>query len=135
MDETLRQAREQREWIRAAREATNSRPVVLHKIPKWARHAIQKAYRDEGDSAGTYLDTKVTNDERWRGLFDHWGSSKIQRYNYSGPTFVTEPYACRGHIEKALRFADWIGCDVEIGGVSWWYPDNTTRIEFYPKTR
>lgn len=123
----------QREWIENARRATDARPVRLNKIPRWARHAIQRAYREEGGRSGRYLDMTVVNDERWRGLFDHWGTSQIRCSTYVGPSLVTEPYGGRQPIEMALRFADWIGCDVEIGRASWWYPNYTMRIEFLPR--
>ena len=78
----------------------------------------------------------VVNDERWRGLFDHWGTSRtVRRGAADVPTLCTEPYAGRRHVEMALRFADWLGCDVEIGGASWWYPSHTVRIEFLPRER
>jgi hypothetical protein len=124
----------QQVWIENARRATAARPVRLGKIPKWARQVIQRAYREEGGRAGRYLDMTILNDDRWRGLFDHWGASQIAYRDGSvTPTFCTEPYAGRRHVEMALQFADWLGCDVEIGGSSWWYPGSTVRIEFCPR--
>jgi hypothetical protein len=127
-------------WIEAARKATGARPVTLHKVPRWAynamRAAIAKAPTDkqvhsvfdaEQLLAGAYVPGCASV-----RLFDHWGTSKIERDGYSGPSLVTEPYAGRDHIEGALCFADWLGCEVEIGMASWWYPNNTVRIEFYP---
>lgn len=124
----------QAEWIANARRATAARPVRLNKIPRWARQAIQRAYRQEGERAGRFLDMTLVSDDRWRGLFDHWGTSHIAyRDRPDVPTFCTEPYAGRPHIEMALRFADWLGCDVEIGLASWWFPGSTVRIEFVPR--
>ena len=125
-----------KEWIENARRATDARPVVLNKIPRWARRAIQIAYRAER-STWRYLGgpaMAILNDGRWRGLFDHWGTSTFPRAD--GPdvqTLCTEPYAGREEIEAALRFADWLGCDVQIGGAAWWYPGETVRIEFLPR--
>lgn len=125
---------ELREWIANARTATGAREVRLNKIPLWARRSIQRAYRAEGTRAGHLLDVALLGDDRWRHLFDHWGTSHIPSSNgVDTQTFCTEPYAGRWHIETALRFADWIGCDVRIGGASWWYPGSTVRIEFLPR--
>ena len=96
--------------------------------------ADQRAYRQEGGRAGGFLDMTLVSDDRWRGLFDHWGTSHIAyRDRPDVPTLCTEPYAGRPHIEMALRFADWLGCDVEIGLASWWFPGSTVRIEFVPR--
>jgi len=119
----------QREWIENARRATRARPVVLNKFPRWARLSIQRAYRGKGSPPRHFLDMTLVNDDRWRGLFDHWGTSRWGDER----TLCTEPYAGRQHIEMALRFADWLGCDVDIGGASWWFPGNTVRIEFRPR--
>lgn len=124
----------QAEWIANARQATAARPVRLNKIPRWARQAIRHAYRKECVRPVRHLDMDVINDDRWQGLFDHWGTSRIERTDgLHIDTFCTEPYAGRAHIEMALRFADWIGCEVRIGGASWWYPGSTVRIEFVPR--
>lgn len=126
--------RQHREWIEAARAATGAREVVLNKLPSWARRAIRAALRREGAPAridGFDACVEALHSiHRWRvRLFDHWGESK----RHGEPTLVAEPYADREHIEAALTFADWIGCEVKIGGASWWYPGSTTRIEFYPR--
>jgi hypothetical protein len=124
----------QREWIENARRATAARAVRLNKIPPWARQAIRRAYRAEGERPRGFLDMTVVNDNRWRGLFDHWGTSRIAyRDKPDVQTLCTEPYAGREHIEMALRFADWLGCEVEIGLASWWFPGSTVRIEFVPR--
>jgi len=121
-------------WIDNARRATDARPVRLNRIPTWARQAIRGAYRAEGQRPGRDLVMAVVNDGRWNGLFDHWGTSQIARREKPDvPTLCTEPYAGRPHIEMALKFADWLGCEVWIGGASWWYPGSTVRIEFVPR--
>lgn len=124
-------ARKQKAWIDHARKATEAREVALHKCPKWARKAIRNAIPD----AGHVLDVSGGVPSSFDGvhLFDHWGTSRIERHGYTGPTLVTEPYGYREHVEAALRFADLIGCNVEIGRASWWFPGSTVRIEFYPK--
>jgi hypothetical protein len=121
-------------WIESARRATDARPVRLNRIPPWARQAIRRAYRAEGDRSGRDLVMAVVNDDRWNGLFDHWGTSRMPLRGIPDvPTLCTEPYAGRRHIEMALRFADWLRCDVRIGEASWWYPGSTVRIEFVPR--
>lgn len=105
------------------------------KIPPWAKKSIRAAIRrDTGRAAPQFFDD-VFNRKEWSSprLFDHYGTSRIERLGYEGASLVTEPYGSRAHIESAFRFADWIGCEVEIGGAAWWYPGWTVRIEFYPK--
>ena len=135
----------QREWIDAARAATNAREVKLHEAPRWAREAIKARAKADGIPAPL---SSLIGGHVWAirdvdhfllaydgnvRLFDHWGTSEIRAYGYSGPSLVAEPYAGRAHVEAALRFADWLGCDVEIGRASWWFPNHTTRFEFYPR--
>lgn len=119
-------------WIETARRATGARKVRLHSIPAWARSALRVRYRDEPRRAfGGCVKLAMINDERWCGLFDHWGTSELpEGVGCERKTLCTEPYGGRAEIEAALRFADWIDCDVEIGGASWWYPGSTVRIEF-----
>lgn len=135
----------QREWIAEARRATNARSVKLHEAPRWAREAIKARAKAEGTKAplsstigGRVWATRdiehfLLNYGGAVRLFDHWGTSELECHDYKGPSLVAEPYGAREHIEAALRFADWLGCNVEIGGASWWYPGSTVRIEFYPR--
>lgn len=123
-------------WIRNARRATGSIEVILNKVPTWASRAVRAALRRDGrqTTRGLVVSHFLLNDTRFDArLFDHWGSSMIRVPGYTGPSLVTEPNANARHIQAARDFAKWLGCEVEIGGASWWYPGSTVRIEFYPR--
>lgn len=127
---------EQELQIERDREATGAIPVVLNKIPKWALAALRRAQRRDRDGGVPFVSPALylINDPRWTRLLDHTGSSTYRGPDYSGPSFVTEPYADDTTADTARAFADWLGCSVHIGGPSWWYPGSTTRIEFYPRS-
>ena len=59
---------------------------------------------------------------------DHCGTT-----TYEGQLcFVTEPYLGPTHLESAAQFAELLGLRWKLDENSWWYPNNTTRIVFFP---
>ena len=124
------EGQKQRVWIESERVKTKAIPVMLHKLPRWASDALRRAYKGSGLPRYFSPATAILNDARWRGLFDHWGTSTLAD---GRRVLVTEPYPSGDVLPDASAFATWLGCDVRVVGPSWWYPGYTLRIEFTPR--
>ncbi len=114
--------------IAKRRRETKAEPVRLGSVPPWARQAIRASYVRDGVKRPTEVILRLINDARFHGLFDHWGSSQ-KRGERS--RLVTEPYPSEDLIGTALSFSLWTGMSMVIDKPTWWYPDNTIRIEFH----
>lgn len=118
----------------ALRAASGARKVTLGKMPRGVKQKIAGAYKREGDPRmGRRWDVamRLINDERWDGLFDHYGSSVWRGI----PTFATEPYRRDGSDdieETARKFALWAGLALIQDGPCWWAPGSKSakRFEF-----
>jgi len=115
----------------ALRLASGARKVTLGKMPGGVKQKIAQAYKREGDpKMGRRWDVamRIINDERWDGLFDHYGASVWRGV----PTFATEPYYRDGIDGTARKFALWAGLMLIQDGPSWWAPGSKSarRFEF-----
>lgn len=125
----------QTEWIDLQRKARGLREVQLHKMPVWFRKRIVARLGSPWECE--WLNSR----EPWSVLIDHWGCSvstpEQNRPWWHGDgqsVLVVEPY--RPYKSDTFGIA---GLMAEFFGVhfrvlpkseSWWFPDNTVRIEF-----
>ena len=129
--------RAQRRAIEATRARRGIIPVRLHHVPRWLSKRIRHRFDFQGRRYANWeiVQRAIESIEKEIGGFvptwlDHWGTAVHDGVE----CFVSEPYLSDSAMPAIERFA-------EIGGfvfashgkaMSWWFPDNTTRLVFRP---
>ena len=108
------------------------REVDLHEMPAFWMRRVCRATRGWGSGDAYTGMQKIERDSPVR-IFDHWGMSTTEDGHRC---FVTEPYQ-KFDDPQLIHCVHLIGMKLGLdwkvfpSSCSWWFPDNTIRIEFF----